>query len=62
MHRASVLAAEPNLPALSRAGSFVAAALASRNAELTRAVVAEFTAALPPDALNGAQSAPAIRG
>ena len=54
------LATEPSLSAQQRAGTFVAAALASRNAEATRAIVAEFGAQLSPEALAGAKAAAAI--
>ena len=54
------LAAEPVLNDVQRAGTFLAAALASRNAEVTRAVLAEFAPALPPEALEAAKAAAAI--
>ena len=54
------LAAEPALNDVQRAGTFIAAALASRNAEVTRAVLAEFSPALPPEALEAAKAAAAI--
>jgi len=56
------LAAEPSLTAQQRAGTFVAAALASRNAEVTRAIMAEFAPALSPEALGAARAAAAIMG
>jgi alkyl hydroperoxide reductase subunit D len=56
------LAADPTLSSQQRAGTFVASALASRNAEVTRAVVAEFGAQLSPEALAAAKAAAAIMG
>jgi alkyl hydroperoxide reductase subunit D len=56
------LATEPALTQQQRAGTFVAAAIASRNAELTRALVAEFGAQLSPEALTAAKAAAAIMG
>ena len=54
------LAAEPSLSVQQRAGLFIASALASRNAEVTRAVVAEFGPQLSPEALAAAKGAAAI--
>ena len=54
------LATEPALTVQQRAGTFVAAALASRNAEATRAILAEFAPLLSPEALNGAKAAASI--
>jgi alkyl hydroperoxide reductase subunit D len=54
------LAADPTLTAEQRAGTFIAAALASRNATLTRAVLAEFAPALSAEALEAAKAAAAI--
>jgi lipoyl-dependent peroxiredoxin subunit D len=54
------LATEPSLSAQQRAGTFVAAALASRNAEVTRAITAEFGRQLSPQALTAAKAAAAI--
>jgi alkyl hydroperoxide reductase subunit D len=54
------LATEPALSAPQRAGTFIAAALASRNAEVTSAVLAEFAPALSPEALDAARAAAAI--
>lgn len=54
------VAAEPALTQQQRAGTFVAAALASRNAVVTREIVAEFAAQLSPEALNAAKAAAAI--
>jgi lipoyl-dependent peroxiredoxin subunit D len=54
------LATEPSLTAQQRAGTFVASALASRNAEVTRAILAEFGPQLSPEALNGAKAAASI--
>jgi alkyl hydroperoxide reductase subunit D len=56
------LATEPTLSQQQRAGTFVASALASRNAEVTRALVAEFGAQLSPEALTAAKAAAAIMG
>ncbi len=56
------LATEPALTQQQRAGTFVAAAIASRNAELTRALVAEFGPQLSPEALTAAKAAAAIMG
>jgi len=54
------LAVEPGLTDQQRAGTFVASALASRNAEVTRAIVAEFGPKLTAEALNAAKAAAAI--
>lgn len=54
------LAADPTLTAQRLAGTFVASALASRNAEVTRAILAEFGPRLSPEALSAAKSAAAI--
>ncbi len=54
------LAAEPVLTARQRAGTFVASALASRNAEVTAALVAEFAPVLGGEALAAAKAAAAI--
>lgn len=56
------LATEPVLTQQQRAGTFIAAAIASRNAELTRAITAEFGAQLSPEALTAAKAAAAIMG
>jgi alkyl hydroperoxide reductase subunit D len=56
------LATEPVLTQQQRAGTFVASALASRNAELTAALVAEFGAQMTPEALTAAKAAAAIMG
>ncbi|MDP3417367.1 carboxymuconolactone decarboxylase family protein [Falsiroseomonas sp.] len=56
------LATEPVLNQQQRAGTFVASAIASRNAELTAALVAEFGAQLSPEALTAAKAAAAIMG
>lgn len=58
----SSLAAEVSLTPQQRAGAFVAAAIASRNAEVTRAIVAEFGAQLSAEALGAAKAAAAIMG
>ncbi|MBN9561780.1 MAG: carboxymuconolactone decarboxylase family protein [Alphaproteobacteria bacterium] len=54
------LATEPALTSQQRAGTFVASALASRNAEVTRAILAEFAPLLSPEALNAAKAAASI--
>jgi len=58
----SSLAAEAALTEQQRAGTFVVAALASRNAEVTEAIVAAFGAQMSPEALVAAKSAAAIMG
>jgi alkyl hydroperoxide reductase subunit D len=58
----STLAGEPGLTDQQRAGSFIAAALASRNPEVIAAVTAEFGRALSPEALTAAKAAAAIMG
>jgi alkyl hydroperoxide reductase subunit D len=54
------LAADPSLTVQQRAGTFVASALASRNAEVTAAIVAEFGAQLSAEALTAAKAAASI--
>jgi len=54
------LASEPALTAQQRAGTFIASALASRNAGVTAAVVAEFGPQLSAEALAAAKAAAAI--
>lgn len=44
------------------AGTFVASAIASRNDDVTKAVVAEFSEKLTPEALSAAKAAAAIMG
>ncbi len=56
------LATEPGLTVQQRAGTFIASALAARNAEVTRALVAEFGPLLSPEALTAAKAAAAIMG
>jgi alkyl hydroperoxide reductase subunit D len=56
------LAAEASLSAQQLGGCFVASALASRNAEVTKAIVAEFTPKLSAEALAAAKAAAAIMG
>src|SRR5262249_25897683 len=56
----SSLATEAALTEQQRAGSFVASALASRNAEVTEAVLAEFGPQLSSEALAAAKAAAAI--
>jgi alkyl hydroperoxide reductase subunit D len=54
------LAMDPTLSVQQRAGIFVASALASRNARVTQAVVAEFGPVLSPEAMAAAEAAAAI--
>jgi lipoyl-dependent peroxiredoxin subunit D len=54
------LAGEPSLTAEQRAGTFIAAALASRNADVTAAVLGEFAPLLSAGALDAVRSAAAI--
>ena len=54
------LASEPSLSVQQRAGTFVASALASRNAEVTAAIVAEFRPQLSAEALAAAKAAASI--
>jgi alkyl hydroperoxide reductase subunit D len=56
----SSLATEPCLTLQQRAGTFIAAALASRNAEVTTAILAEFAPQLTTEALTAAKIAAAI--
>jgi len=56
----STLAADPTLSAEARAGTFIASALATRNAELTRAMVAEFGPAMSPEALEAAKASASV--
>ena len=56
------LAAETLLTPQQLAGTFVVSALASRNAEVTRALVGEFGPKLSPEALTAAKAAAAIMG
>jgi len=56
----SSLAAETVLDDEKKAGTFVASAIASRNAEVIRAVLAEFGPRLEPSALRAAQAAAAL--
>jgi len=56
------LAADPTLSAQQLAGTFIVSALASRNAAVTRAIVAEFGPKLSPEALQAAKAAAAIMG
>ncbi|MGH6937825.1 carboxymuconolactone decarboxylase family protein, partial [Hypericibacter sp.] len=58
----SSLASEVGLTEQQRAGTFVASALASRNAEVSEAILAEFAPRLTPEALTAAKSAAAIMG
>ncbi|WBV43744.1 carboxymuconolactone decarboxylase family protein [Pseudoroseomonas cervicalis] len=56
------LATEPVLTEQQRAGTFVASAIASRNAVVTQALIAEFGAQLSAEALVAAKAAAAIMG
>jgi alkyl hydroperoxide reductase subunit D len=56
------LATDPTLSPQQLAGTFVASALASRNAEVTQAILAEFAPKLSAEALAAAKSAAAIMG
>ena len=56
------LATEPALSEQQRAGTFIASAIASRNAEVIRAIEAEFAGRLSPEALEAARAAAAIMG
>lgn len=56
----SSLAMEPSLSEQQRAGTFIACALASRNAETTRAIMGEFASKLSPEALDAARAAASI--
>jgi alkyl hydroperoxide reductase subunit D len=56
------LAAEPVLDETRKAGTFIAAAIASRNPEVVAAVTAEFGPQLDPAALAAARAAAAIMG
>ncbi len=56
------LTTKPSLSTQQRAGTFVAAALASRNAEVSAALVGEFGGQLTPEALAAAKAAAAIMG
>ena len=58
----SSLAAEMALTPQQRAGTFIASALASRNAEVTSSLVAEFGPQLSAEALGAAKAAAAIMG
>jgi lipoyl-dependent peroxiredoxin subunit D len=56
------LANEVSLTTQQRAGTFIATALASRNAEVTRAILTEFGPQLSEEALAAAKAAAAIMG
>ncbi|MBX3453875.1 carboxymuconolactone decarboxylase family protein [Ferrovibrio sp.] len=58
----SSLATEASLTQQQRAGTFVASALASRNAATIQAIVAEFGPQLSAEALTAAKAAAAIMG
>ncbi len=58
----SSLAGEPTLTDQQRAGTFVASALAARNATTTEAILAAFGPLLTPEALSAAKAAAAIMG
>jgi alkyl hydroperoxide reductase subunit D len=56
------LATEPALTEQQRAGTFIASALASRNAQVIREIVGEFGPKLSPEALVAAKIAASIMG
>jgi alkyl hydroperoxide reductase subunit D len=56
----AALASEPLLDEEKKAGTFVASAIASRNADVIRAVTREFAPRLSPAALKAAQAAAAV--
>jgi len=56
----SSLASETVLSEQQKAGAFVASALASRNAAVSEALIAEFAPKLSPEALTAAKAAAAI--
>ncbi len=56
----SSLANEASLTESQRAGTFIVSAIAARNADVTRAIVAEFAPKLSPEEYAAAQSAAAI--
>ncbi|OYV33381.1 MAG: alkyl hydroperoxide reductase [Acidocella sp. 20-61-6] len=56
------LSTEVSLTTQQRAGCFIVSALASRNAEVTRAIFAEFAPQLSPEALTAAKAAASIMG
>jgi lipoyl-dependent peroxiredoxin subunit D len=58
----SSLAAEPALNDQQRAGCFIACAIASRDAETSKAIFAEFSPKLSPEGLAAARAAAAIMG
>ena len=58
----SSLADEVSLTTQQRAGTFIATALASRNAEVTRAILSEFGPQLSGEALTAAKAAASIMG
>lgn len=58
----STLLSETILNDQQKGGTFVACAMASRNAALTKAVVEEFSGKMSPEALTAAKAAAAIMG
>ncbi len=58
----SSLASETLLTEQQRAGTFIACALAARNAATTQAIMASFAPVLSPEALAAAKAAAAIMG
>ena len=56
------LATEPALTQQQRAGTFVASAIATRNAGVIAAVIAEFGPQMTPEALNAAKAAASVMG
>ena len=58
----STLLSETVLNDTQKAGTFISCAMASRNANLTRAVINEFKDKITPEILNAAKAAAAIMG
>lgn len=56
------LATEPVLTQQQLAGTFIASALAARNAQVVQAITAEFAPKLSPEALTAAKAAASIMG
>lgn len=54
------LAADPTLTEQQRAGAFIVSALASRNAQVSEAMLSEFGPKLSPEALEAAKTAAAM--
>jgi alkyl hydroperoxide reductase subunit D len=58
----SALLSETSLNDVQKAGAFIATALASRNATLSKAVVKEFSSKVAPEVVEAAKAAAAIMG